>query len=184
MCAGWAMIARTFSSCPTCWRIVVASRSSSSRRRAAAKSGSRRPTQCASAGSPTPDTSIVDQSIGTPCDPSEPSTSSACPIRAAVSASRSRASVASGPPTAAQLGSSAPSVVQPARYGYVSRVTSTPSASARSSRAVSSAARPALTSKLRVACARCSAQPASLARPSISAYAPRAPAPYERWCGQ
>ena len=92
-------------------------RSAISSARAAGQPSTRVPTREDSAGSVTPEISMVDQSMGTPWLPSEPSTSSACRTASAVVSSRSRASVAPGPPSAAQLGSSAARVVQPGVYG-------------------------------------------------------------------
>jgi hypothetical protein len=73
----------------------------------------RRPTYSASAGSVTPEISIVSHSIGTPWQPSEPITSRWWRIRSAVSSSASRRRISSGPPSLAQLGSIATRVVQP-----------------------------------------------------------------------
>ncbi len=136
-----------------------------------------RPTRSPSAASRTPAISIVSQSTGTPWQPSLPTTSTSCAIHARSPGSRSRASVCSGPPTAARLGNSADSVVDPGRYGYESSVTSTPEAIARSTSASSSPARPRFSGKFMVACVRCSAHRARSATSTISAYAPIAPAP-------
>ncbi len=122
MCTRWRMIARTFSSWPTCWRIVGPSRSSTSSLRAvsqgvspraSADSRTVRPTYGESTGSVTPEISMVSHSMGTPWQPSEPTTSMWWRMRSAVPSSASRASTASGPPSPAQLGSIATSVVQP-----------------------------------------------------------------------
>ena len=56
---------------------------------------------------------MVSHSIGTPWQPSAPMTSMWWRIFSAVSSSCSRARIASGPPSLAQLGSIATSVVQP-----------------------------------------------------------------------
>lgn len=71
------------------------------------------PTYGARAGSVTPEISIVSHSMGTPWQPSAPITSMWCRTRSAVSSSFRRARIASGPPSLAQLGSIATSVVQP-----------------------------------------------------------------------
>ncbi len=60
---------------------------------------------------------MVSHSIGTPWQPSAPSTSMTCRMRAADASSRSRPRIASGPPSLAQLGSMATRVVQPGVYG-------------------------------------------------------------------
>lgn len=75
------------------------------------------PTWPASSGWVTPEISMVSQSIGTPWQPSAPSTSITCRMRAVVSASRSRSVIAAGPPSLAQLGNIATSVVAPWVYG-------------------------------------------------------------------
>ncbi len=102
--------------------MVGASRSASSRCRATvhglsprsrADSSTVRPTYGASAGSPVPEISIVSHSMGTPWEPSEPISSMWWRIRSAVSSSASRSRIRSGPPSLAQLGSSATRVVQP-----------------------------------------------------------------------
>ena len=76
-----------------------------------------RPTTPSSSARVTPLISMVSHSATTPWQPSEPWTSRSSRIRASAAGSRSRASVASGPPADAQLGSIAESVVAPGRYG-------------------------------------------------------------------
>ncbi len=85
--------------------------------RSRADSSTVRPTYSARCGALTPEISMVSHSIGTPWQPSEPSTSRWCRILSALDGSPSRASTDSGPPSLAQLGSMATSVVQPGVYG-------------------------------------------------------------------
>lgn len=112
------------------------------------------PTQLASPGSLTPEISMVSHSMGTPWQPSAPISSIWWRIFSAVESSRRRARTASGPPSPAQLGSIAASVVQPGVYGYVSRLMSAPAASASSSSASRSGALSLFTPKFMVAWAR------------------------------